>query len=67
MRVRRWSALLMALICAMLPPLHASPAADPNKVLRWAFEIAETGFDPAQTSDWYSNYVFANIFDTPLT
>lgn len=58
---------LMVLACAMLPPLHASPAADPNKVLRWAFEIAETGFDPAQTSDWYSNYVFANIFDTPLT
>ncbi len=44
-------------------PTHA----DPNKVLRWAFEIAETGFDPAQTSDWYSNYVFSNIFDTPLT
>ena len=40
---------------------------DPNKILRWGFEIAETGFDPAQTSDWYSSYVYANIFDTPLT
>ncbi len=40
---------------------------DPNKVMRYAFEIAETGFDPAQTSDWYSSYVFSNIFDTPLT
>ena len=40
---------------------------DPDKVLRWAFEVAETGFDPAQTSDWYSAYAFTNIFDTPLT
>ena len=45
----------------------SSTHADPNKVLRWAFEIAETGFDPAQTSDWYSSYVVSNIFDTPLT
>ena len=45
--------------------VHAHP--DPNKVMRSAFEIAETGFDPAQTSDWYSSYVFSNIFDTPLT
>ena len=45
--------------------VHAQP--DPNKVMRYAFEIAETGFDPAQTSDWYSSYVFSNIFDTPLT
>ncbi|MBC7624616.1 MAG: bicyclomycin resistance protein [Aeromicrobium sp.] len=45
--------------------VHAQP--DPNKVLRYAFEIAETGFDPVQTSDWYSSYVTTNIFDTPLT
>ena len=48
--------------------IHAAFAqADPNKILRWAFEQAETGFDPVQTSDWYSSYVFANIYDTPLT
>lgn len=45
----------------------AKSAVAPEKVLRWAFETAETGFDPAQTSDWYSQYVFANIFDAPLT
>ena len=36
----------------------------PNeKVLRYAFPIAETGFDPAQLSDLYSRIVTASIFD----
>ncbi len=35
----------------------------PEKVLRYAFEIAETGFDPAQISDYYSRTVTENIFD----
>ena len=34
-----------------------------EKVLRYAFEIAETGFDPAQISDVYSRIVTASIFD----
>lgn len=34
-----------------------------EKVLRYAFEIAETGFDPAQISDFYSATVTENIFD----
>jgi ABC-type transport system substrate-binding protein len=37
-----------------------------QKVFRWAFNAAETGFDPAQISDLYSNYVVANIFEAPL-
>lgn len=37
------------------------------KVLRYAFPIAETGFDPAQISDLYSRTVAANIFEAPLT
>lgn len=40
---------------------------DPKKILRYAFEIAETGFDPAQISDWYSSIVNEQIFDNPLT
>jgi len=40
--------------------------ADPNKVLKYAFEVAETGFDPAQISDWYSSIINEQIFDTPL-
>ncbi len=34
-----------------------------EKVLRYAFPVAETGFDPAQVSDLYSRIVTANIFD----
>ena len=41
-------------------PAHA------EKVFRYAFLIAETGFDPAQISDLYSTYLVDNIFDTPL-
>ncbi|MFG6460629.1 ABC transporter substrate-binding protein [Roseateles sp. DXS20W] len=37
-----------------------------DKVLRYAFKVAETGFDPAQISDSYSKAVAAGIFDAPL-
>lgn len=46
-------------------PSQAKPAA-PQKVLRYAFRVAETGFDPAQISDTYSKTVAAGIFDAPL-
>lgn len=36
------------------------------KVLRYAFPIAETGFDPAQISDLYSRTVASGIFEAPL-
>ena len=50
-------------------PLHAQPAqptAAAPKVLRYAFRIAETGFDPAQISDLYSRIIASGIFDAPL-
>jgi ABC-type transport system substrate-binding protein len=40
--------------------------AQTQKVLRYAFPIAETGFDPAQITDLYSRTVAAAIFDAPL-
>ncbi|MEK7738369.1 MAG: hypothetical protein AAB319_11535, partial [Pseudomonadota bacterium] len=39
---------------------------DPAKVLRNAFEVAETSFDPQRISDVYSNIVNGAMFDTPL-
>jgi ABC-type transport system substrate-binding protein len=39
---------------------------DPKKVLRYAFEIAETSFDTQKISDLYSNIVNNAMFDTPL-
>ena len=54
----------LASAAAILP--RASSAEDGRKVFRWAFNAAETGFDPAQVSDLYSNYVLSNIFEAPL-
>jgi ABC-type oligopeptide transport system substrate-binding subunit len=48
-------------------PLPAAAQADPNKVLRVAFPVAETGFDPQASNDLYSNHVNRAIFDTPYT
>ena len=35
----------------------------PKKVLRYAFRVAETGFDPAQINDLYSRTVTPHIFE----
>ncbi|MDQ2928603.1 MAG: hypothetical protein M3R22_10670, partial [Pseudomonadota bacterium] len=56
----------------MLPGLSeqaalAAQADAGEKVLRYAFPVAETGFDPAQLADLYSRIVTAHIFDAPLT
>jgi len=42
-------------------------AADPQKVLRYAFGTAETGFDPVAVADRYSNIVIENILEPMLT
>ncbi len=53
----------MGIALGLISPLQAQnrPA---EKVLRYAFEVAETGFDPAQVSDVYSRIVTAQIFDS---
>jgi len=62
----------MALGAAGLSALSARAAGggdgsgDAGKVLRYAFPIAETNFDPAQISDLYSRTIVAGIFDAPL-
>ena len=62
---RRDAMLSMALLPAAL---RAQPAAGTaaTKVLRYAFQVAETGFDPQQASDIYSRIVTGHIFETPL-
>ena len=37
-----------------------------TKVLRYAFDVAETTLDPQKMSDIYSNIVDSAIFETPL-
>jgi ABC-type transport system substrate-binding protein len=61
--------LLLALATSLAlawGPGSAQPQ-QPERVLRYAFPIAETGFDPAQISDLYSRTVAASIFDAPLS
>ena len=61
-------------VCLVLPIVavgqSAKPSAqdrpDPEKVLRYAFEVAETSFDPHKVSDVYSSIVNKGMFDTPL-
>jgi ABC-type transport system substrate-binding protein len=52
-----WAAALIA------PTTNA--AEPPAKVLRYAFLIAETGFDAGQIQDLYSSIVASHIFDAP--
>jgi ABC-type transport system substrate-binding protein len=68
MTIRTWAlATSLCLAIGASHPLAAQPANEKatktEKVFRYAFPIAETGFDPAQLSDLYSRIVTANIFD----
>ena len=60
--------LLRGLVAALAVALAAGAgAADPSKVYRIAFGVAETSFDPARVSDLYSNTVNEAIFERLLT
>jgi ABC-type transport system substrate-binding protein len=64
---RRAMAFVAAAIVAAafaLSPAAAWALASDAKVLRVAFPVAETGFDPQAAGDAYSNYVNRVIFDT---
>ena len=63
---RRRSARLLTLTLATgaLAFAFVAAAADMSKTLRTAFIAAETGFDPAASSDLYSNNIQLAIFDT---
>jgi ABC-type transport system substrate-binding protein len=73
MSLNAFASLLPAMLGLLLlagGPSHAAAqprdAATPPKLLRYAFPVAETNFDPAQVTDLYSNTVLANIFEAPL-
>ena len=64
-----WPALVHAAAPAgaSAPAPAAAPAAGSTpKVLRYAFRIAETAFDPPQITDLYSRTVVSNIYEAPL-
>ncbi len=56
---------LLAALLACCLGAGAVAQASPPKVFRYAFNVAETGFDPAQINDLYSRIVTAHIFEAP--
>ena len=63
MRQRLIAYLAAALVATVSPDVPAQKRADPAKVLRVSFPVAETGFDPQATSDLYSGHVQRGIFE----
>jgi ABC-type transport system substrate-binding protein len=57
--ILRGAALASALASGAM---HAATAAEP-KVLRYAFRVAETGFDPAKVTDIYSRSITPHVFE----
>jgi ABC-type transport system substrate-binding protein len=67
MNIRNWAraiSLCLALGVASHSVSAQSPSHPAEKVFRYAFPIAETGFDPVQLSDLYSRIITANIFES---
>ncbi len=62
----RLLSLIGALALSLLAVAAPTARAEEGKVLRYAFEIAETGFDPVQLSDLYSRIITDQIFEAPL-
>lgn len=59
--MKAWLTPLLVLVLA-LPARAEEP-----KVLRYAFRVAETGFDPVKLSDLYSRMVTAHLFEALIT
>jgi ABC-type transport system substrate-binding protein len=57
----------LALCAIAMLGVAQARAADPAKVVRYAFRVAEAGFDPVQISDRYSFMVIEALFDSLLT
>ena len=67
MKRRQTLALGASMGAALALPALSARAAPPGRpgerVLRYAFQVAETGFDPAQINDTYSRTVTCHIFE----
>src|SRR5688500_17980189 len=67
MKAKTWALATSLCLALGAPyPLGAQTPAKtptPEKVLRYSFPVAETGFDPAQIADLYSAIVLANMLD----
>ena len=58
------AALVLALAASLLAPAtHGLAQPAPTKVLRYAFEVAETSLDPAKVNDLYSKMLLPHMFE----
>ena len=55
------------LLCAFLLAGGNVLAADPGKVVRLEFYVAETGFDPGKIQDYFSSVVLEALFEPLMT
>ena len=65
--LKRIIAVCLVLVSALLLLMDCAVAADPNKVIRYAFPVAETSFDPVAASDLYSNTLIEDVLESMLT
>lgn len=65
--LKRRKALLSVVALCLAWMLPGADAADMNKVVRHAFRVAESSFDPARESDLYSARLIEAMFDSLLT
>jgi len=63
MRFLKTVLLGVAIALAAAPGTAQTPAAPAKKVLRYAFEVAETSLDPAKVNDLYSRTLTPHIFE----
>ncbi len=61
--MKRRETLALAGASALAWPAARAAPAQSKKVLRYAFQVAETGFDPAQIQDLYSRILTPHIFE----
>ncbi|WP_397533478.1 ABC transporter substrate-binding protein [Roseateles sp.] len=62
--LRRLAGAALLLGCSTINAASPAETVQPPKVLKYAFLVAETGFDPSQLSDLYSRTITAHIFET---
>jgi len=62
--LRRLAGATLLACCSAITTAAPAETAQPPKVLKYAFLVAETGFDPSQLSDLYSRTITAHIFET---
>src|SRR6202162_6380554 len=63
----RFTFAAAACLFLSLAQIAPSRAADPAKVLGLEFYVAETGFDPAKTQDYYSQTVCEALLEPLMT